>query len=258
MAKLLRNRWLHWSLLASALCALGGGIHYLQPPEPMCVIDAGTTPRHFADGGRKLVTLPYLGVGIGPCVVPLQVWDTPTGVEINHHFVNHGENTRCGARFSSDGRYCATEGAIGEREKMTDHNLRIIDVVAGKEHKIPLDDRGGGEFAFSPKGDVLVRAFGDTDARDLQIYDTASGRMLDTLPKARFWHLVSEESLFYTTRTKGAGIGLAVVKRIMDDHAPFVGRIDVRSPAEGGARFDISLPTTRPLRVKAASLPAAG
>ncbi len=51
---------------------------------------------------------------------------------------------------------------------------------------------------------------------------------------------------FYTTRTGGAGIGLAVVKRIMDDHAAFGGRIEVRSPSGGGARFDISLPTSRP------------
>ncbi len=51
---------------------------------------------------------------------------------------------------------------------------------------------------------------------------------------------------FYTTRTKGAGIGLAVVKRIMDDHAPFGGRIDVRSPSSGGARFDIQFPAGRP------------
>jgi signal transduction histidine kinase len=52
---------------------------------------------------------------------------------------------------------------------------------------------------------------------------------------------------FYTTRTKGAGIGLAVVKRIMDDHAAFGGGIEVLSPESGGARFDITLPTERPV-----------
>ena len=34
---------------------------------------------------------------------------------------------------------------------------------------------------------------------------------------------------FYTTRSHGAGIGLAVVRRIIDDHAPYGATIDVRS-----------------------------
>ena len=34
---------------------------------------------------------------------------------------------------------------------------------------------------------------------------------------------------FYTTRSHGAGIGLAVVRRIIDDHAPFGATIEVQS-----------------------------
>jgi signal transduction histidine kinase len=44
---------------------------------------------------------------------------------------------------------------------------------------------------------------------------------------------------FYTTRSHGAGIGLAVVRRIIDDHAPFGATIEVRDRADsgrGGAR----------------------
>ncbi len=48
---------------------------------------------------------------------------------------------------------------------------------------------------------------------------------------------------FYTTRSHGVGIGLAVVKRIIDDHAPFGARIDVASPDGGGARFTVELST---------------
>jgi signal transduction histidine kinase len=48
---------------------------------------------------------------------------------------------------------------------------------------------------------------------------------------------------FYTTRSKGTGIGLAVVKRIMDDHAPMGARIAVDSPPGGGARFRVTLST---------------
>lgn len=82
------------------------------------------------------------------------------------------------------------------------------------------------EVAVEPKGD---------DAVILSISDEGPG-----IPEEARSQIFDA---FYTTRTKGAGIGLAVVKRIMDDHARFGGRIDVNSPSEGGARFDIRLRT---------------
>jgi two-component system sensor histidine kinase HydH len=48
---------------------------------------------------------------------------------------------------------------------------------------------------------------------------------------------------FFTTRSQGVGIGLAVVKRILDDHAPMGARIDVRRRDAGGAQFQITLST---------------
>ena len=54
----------------------------------------------------------------------------------------------------------------------------------------------------------------------------------------------SEERIFedfFTTRTHGAGIGLAVVKRIMDDHAAMGARIAVRRADGGGASFQVTL-----------------
>jgi signal transduction histidine kinase len=45
---------------------------------------------------------------------------------------------------------------------------------------------------------------------------------------------------FYTTRSHGAGIGLAVVRRIIDDHAPLGASIDVQSSAKG-ATFLVTL-----------------
>ena len=46
---------------------------------------------------------------------------------------------------------------------------------------------------------------------------------------------------FYTTRARGAGIGLAVVKRIIDDHAKLGARIEVSNASGGGARFRVTL-----------------
>jgi signal transduction histidine kinase len=46
---------------------------------------------------------------------------------------------------------------------------------------------------------------------------------------------------FYTTRTHGVGIGLALVKRIIDDHAPMGASIAVVSPDGGGTSFRVTL-----------------
>ncbi len=46
---------------------------------------------------------------------------------------------------------------------------------------------------------------------------------------------------FFTTRTHGAGIGLAVVRRIIEDHASIGARLAVERVAGGGARFQVTL-----------------
>jgi signal transduction histidine kinase len=46
---------------------------------------------------------------------------------------------------------------------------------------------------------------------------------------------------FFTTRTHGAGIGLAVVRRILDDHGPMGARLSVEQPTGGGASFRVTL-----------------
>ena len=52
---------------------------------------------------------------------------------------------------------------------------------------------------------------------------------------------------FYTTRAGGAGIGLAVVRRIIEDHKPFGATIEVRAASEkesSGASFVVGLART--------------
>jgi signal transduction histidine kinase len=46
---------------------------------------------------------------------------------------------------------------------------------------------------------------------------------------------------FFTTRTHGAGIGLAVVRRILEAHAPMGARLTVQESKGGGASFQVTL-----------------
>ena len=46
---------------------------------------------------------------------------------------------------------------------------------------------------------------------------------------------------FFTTRTHGAGIGLAVVRRIVEDHASMGARLQLARAEGGGASFRVIL-----------------
>jgi signal transduction histidine kinase len=68
---------------------------------------------------------------------------------------------------------------------------------------------------------------------------------------------------FYTTRTQGAGLGLAVVRRIIDEHAPYGATIDVRGKSPKGATFEVGLApaasaTKRKTKLSSATSPDVG
>lgn len=89
--------------------------------------------------------------------------------------------------------------------------------------------------ASPSNGLVRVGAGARDDRVTLWVEDDGAG--IDDAAKKRIF------DAFYTTRAHGAGIGLAVVKRIVDDHAPWGASIAVENAAgHAGARFRITLP----------------
>ena len=87
--------------------------------------------------------------------------------------------------------------------------------------------------ASSAGSTVIVRVVVAEREMHLSVDDQGSG--------------ISEESVarifedFFTTRTHGAGIGLAVVRRIMEDHKPMGASLHVERAEGGGASFRITL-----------------
>jgi signal transduction histidine kinase len=87
--------------------------------------------------------------------------------------------------------------------------------------------------AIGESGTITVRTGQDEQARTVavSIKDTGSGIAAELLEK--IFHP------FFTTKGKGTGLGLAVSKRIVEEHG---GRIEVDNPVSGGATFTIILP----------------
>jgi signal transduction histidine kinase len=85
--------------------------------------------------------------------------------------------------------------------------------------------------AASPEGEVRVSAAGSAGGVAVAVEDSGPG-VDDTTARRLFEPLI-------TTKERGIGLGLALVKRIVERHGGSVGYD--RAPA-GGARFTVRLP----------------
>lgn len=93
--------------------------------------------------------------------------------------------------------------------------------------------------ASHSEGVVSIELTGSENGEfELRIIDRGEG--IDDTAKERIF------DAFFTTRSKGTGVGLAVVKRIVDDHGF---RIDVSSARGRGATFAVTMPAAQADRV---------
>jgi signal transduction histidine kinase len=90
-----------------------------------------------------------------------------------------------------------------------------------------------------------VQASGSGEEVQVRVRDTKAKIELDVVDRGPGISEALRERIFesfFTTRTNGAGIGLAVVKRIIDEHEPYGVKMDIVSSEAGrGATFRIEL-----------------
>ena len=99
-------------------------------------------------------------------------------------------------------------------------------------------------------GEILIAAARQEDRITISIRDSGSG--MDAATQQRIFEP------FFTTKLSGSGLGLAVVKDIVESHG---GTIGVASEPEAGTTFTITLPAGAPLAARpgvAAPLPLPG
>lgn len=89
-------------------------------------------------------------------------------------------------------------------------------------------------YAASPQGEVTVRGRSSDGVVELDVEDTGPG--VDPATRRRLF-----EPLI-TTKEKGIGLGLALVKRIAERHG---GSVSYSDRPGGGARFTVRLPTEK-------------
>lgn len=90
--------------------------------------------------------------------------------------------------------------------------------------------------AIGPKGKVEIRVYEDEKEISIQILDNGKGIEAQDIEKVF--------SPFFTTKTKGSGLGLSEVHKMMQSQG---GRVEVTSSTGRGSCFSLILPKSSPL-----------
>src|SRR5688500_12132865 len=91
--------------------------------------------------------------------------------------------------------------------------------------------------ALSPGGRLTVTTSYAADARMITVVveDTGAGMTEETLSRMF--------DMFFTTKTQGTGLGMAIVRSVIDLHG---GELLVHTSVGQGTRFTVRLPVTAP------------
>ncbi|MCS7253317.1 MAG: PAS domain S-box protein [Armatimonadota bacterium] len=113
-------------------------------------------------------------------------------------------------------------------------DLPIAMVDENQIERVLINLIQNGLHAIGNSGQITIRTWVEEEGIKIAVSDTGRG-----IPPDMIQHIFEP---FFTTKPNGTGLGLAVVKRIVEDHG---GSIDVRSQVGCGATFIISLPHSR-------------
>nr|CRH06772.1 putative histidine kinase with PAS sensor domain, Nitrogen regulation protein ntrY-like protein [Candidatus Magnetococcus massalia] len=112
-------------------------------------------------------------------------------------------------------------------------NLISNAVAAMEEHRaLPA-------YSQAPKGSdrLVIRAFVAENGRGIYIQVEDNGPGIPPESRDRIFEP------YFTTKKKGTGLGLPIVKKIVEDHG---GRLWVKNPERGGTLMELFLPLTGP------------
>jgi PAS domain S-box-containing protein len=139
-----------------------------------------------------------------------------------------------GDELREAGIHCSTH--VQPRELPMDQNLiaRALSILV--ENALDV---------LPPDGEIHISGQGDEQWYTFSVQDNGPGIPEDTLP--------SIFQPFFSTKPHGAGIDLAILKRIVDSHH---GQVRIVSPPGQGTRFDIVLPLERRRKIRRVSLAA--
>jgi len=112
-----------------------------------------------------------------------------------------------------------------------DPDLPDVHVDPQQMQKVFLDIILNAGQAMPDGGVLAISSFRDDDAVELRFEDTGVGMSAEVLAQAF--------RPFFTTKTRGTGVGLSISQKIVEAHG---GRLTARSRAGEGSTFMISLP----------------
>ncbi|MBI4376544.1 MAG: hypothetical protein HY549_08850, partial [Elusimicrobia bacterium] len=124
-------------------------------------------------------------------------------------------------------------------EKLLDPSNPVVDVDVTEMKQAIRNLIGNAVEVMTSSGRLRVRTgMGEAGTAFIEIADTGPGIPPDVLEKIF--------TPFFTTKARGTGLGLAVVRKVADRHR---GRVDVESVIGKGTTFRLFLPIVQKVKV---------